>query len=292
MSAAIVQSGKATSAGAALSLTTPSITPSAIGDVFYVFAGYNGSSGLITGSNITDTNNNQYTFLGFNSDASSNVAVYACVLNSTTAMTVKSTYGGSVLQDIVWAECSGLGSGGVGQQKVSGSTGSTSVSVPTVTNTAGDVVFCAVYDQSHASTFTFPAGWNPLQTTANTSSSLSVAYQLPTSPGTVGGGNVTVGSSSSGLALFIQDYYFAVGSARVSQVAPEGVLKENPNVRVSQVAPEGVLTENPNVRASQLAIEAVLGENPHVIISQVGLEILLPYSPPVQRPVFTYIATT
>lgn len=292
MAASIVQSGKASSTGSGTAtLTTPSLTPSAIGDVFYVFAGHYGSSGLVP--NVSDTNLNQYTFLGFNNINNSNVAVFACVLNSTTAMTISAAFGTPVPCDLIWAEASGLGSGGVGPQAVQAAGSGTSVGIPTVAATSGDLVFCAVYDQTHASTFTFPGAWTPMQTTANPNAeSLSVAYQVTSGSGLVGGGSVTIGSSSGGLALYIQDFYFAVGSARVSQVAPEAVLTETANARVSQVSPESVLTESPNARISQISPEAVLTESPNAFVTQVGIELVMPYSPVVQRPVFTFVATT
>lgn len=116
-----------------------------------------------------------------------------------------------------------------------GAQGTNVVTLPTFASPSGDLVVCAVYDRTHASTFAFSSGFTVNNTTSNPNvEALCSAFQL--SPGgIVGGQTVTAsGGSSNGLSVTLYDISTPITPSSLEGpevlINPQGQIAKIPTI--------------------------------------------------------------
>lgn len=212
MSIAYVQSVKNSNGGGA-SVVSPSITPTT-GNCLVAAIGWVGSNNIVNA--FSDSLGNRWALVGTKNQNSSNTLLYACKVTTTGALTVSVGFTTSVPCDIIVAEYSGFAYQGGTCGSTNGAQGTNAVALPTFGSPANDLVVCAIYDQSHTSTFSYSGGAGTLATRSTTANpnaeALSLADML--SPGGVIGGQTATasGGSSTGLSVSLYDVSTFIGA--------------------------------------------------------------------------------
>lgn len=203
----IVQSVGSFNTSNSTSATSASITPTTIGNSLIVAVGWANAGGTI--NSIVDSLGTPLVAIsGVKNQNGSCSQLFAYKITSLTARTINVTFSASVISDIIIAEYPFTFQQGYAYGASNGSQGSTVVSVPSYSVPAGNLAICCVYDETHQSTFTFSGGTGTFtvqRTTANTTNKSLVFADMTSPGGFIGGGTVTVGSSSNGLSLTTVD---------------------------------------------------------------------------------------